>query len=182
MSTSPTPPDPRGPEIGRSAPDGPPEARPGYAIILRHLAKLRDGALALFELTGTTAVEPPPAEQAPATPEKTPLERRIDRHMNRVDQALMQMYKLNPEHRPKAELPPEVREQIETRQRTIHEIVGAELHYWSAAIESAPVDRFDPIERSWIARILRLADRVGVDEEHREHLKFLKDWAAQEHS
>jgi hypothetical protein len=113
--------------------------------------------------------------------EKSPLERRIERHMNLVDQALIQIRDLNPEHKPRASLSPEVRQAIETKQRTIHDIVGAELHYWAAAIENAPLDKFDEIERTWIDRIIRLADRIGVDAEHKEHFDFLRDWAVQVH-
>jgi hypothetical protein len=167
-----------------------PQAKPSYSIILRHLAKFRDGARALFDLfDGQDGQETSPGGQlatapaeAPAPPEKTPLERRIERHMGLVDQALLQIRDLNPDRKPRATLPTEVRQQIETKQRTIYDIVGAELHYWAAAVENAPLDKFDEIEHIWIARIIRLADRIGVDKEHQEHLDFLRGWASQEHS
>jgi hypothetical protein len=173
------------------------QERATYRIIRRHLAKFRDGALALFDLFDRHLAEPAapvtpapegqaaaaePAPAAPALQEKTPLELRIERHMSRVDQALIQIRDLNPERKKRAELPPEIRQVIETKQRTIYDIVGAELHFWAAAIENAPLDKFDEIERSWISRIIRLADLIGVDSEHKEHLAFLKDWASQEHS
>ncbi|MGB0068499.1 MAG: hypothetical protein WBQ11_10655, partial [Isosphaeraceae bacterium] len=120
-----------------------------YQLILRHLAKFRDGATALLDLFSThapaadadqaapadsgasAAAVPKPARQEP----KSPLEIRIERHMSKVDQALRQIRDLNPERKKKLDLAPEVRDQIITKERTIHDIVGAELHFWSAAIE-----------------------------------------------
>ena len=167
-----------------------------YQLILRHLAKFRDGATALLDLFATHApaadadraapadsgasapAVPRPAEQEP----KSPLEIRIERHMSKVDQALRQIRDLNPERKKKLELAPEVRDQIMTKERTIHDIVGAELHFWSAAIENSPLDKFDQTEQAWVRRIIRLAKIIGVDAEHKEHLEFLEDWASQEHS
>jgi hypothetical protein len=166
-----------------------------YQVILRHLAKFRDGATALLDLFAThapAAAEPTvpfePAVSAPAVAKsieqqpKSPLELRIERHMATVDQALRQSQNLNPERKKKLELPQEVRNQIRTKERTIHDIVGAELHFWSAAIENDPLSRFDQIEQSWVRRIIRLANIIGVDDENREHLEFLEDWASHEHS
>jgi hypothetical protein len=162
-----------------------------YQVILRHLAKFRDGAHHLLELIrehvpglddAVDSVVAPEGVEAPEAVPKSPLELRIDRHMGAVDRALVQINKLNPDHKRKAELPPEIREQIVLKERTIHDIVSAELHFWAAAIESAPLDRFDPVERSWVARIIRLARVIGVDADHKEHLDFLESWAAQEHS
>ncbi len=167
-----------------------------YQLILRHLAKFRDGATALLDLFATQApaagadrtaaaisgvsapAVPRPAEQEP----KSPLEIRIERHLSRIDQALRQMRDLNPERKKKLELAPEVRDQIVTKERTIHDIVGAELHFWAAAIENSPLDKFDQTEQAWVRRIIRLAKIIGVDAEHKEHLEFLEDWASQEHS
>ena len=166
-----------------------------YQLILRHLAKFRDGATALLDLFATHA--PADADQAapadsgasaPAVPKparqepKSPLEIRIERHMSRVDEALRQIRDLNPERKKKLDLAPEVRDQIITKERTIHDIVGAELHFWSAAIENSPLDKFDQTEQTWVRRIIRLANIIGVDAEHKEHLEFLEDWASQEHS
>jgi hypothetical protein len=166
-----------------------------YQVILRHLAKFRDGATALLDLFATHA--PADADQAapadsgasaPAVPKpagqepKSPLEIRIERHMSKVDQALRQIRDLNPERKKKLELAPEVRDQIATKERTIHDIVGAELHFWSAAIENSPLEKFDQTEQAWVRRIIRLAKIIGVDAEHKEHLEFLEDWASQEHS
>ena len=166
-----------------------------YQLILRHLAKFRDGATALLDLFATHA--PADADQAapadsgasaPAVPKparqepKSPLEIRIERHMSKVDQALRQIRDLNPERKKKLDLAPEVRDQIITKERTIHDIVGAELHFWSAAIENSPLDKFDQTEQAWVRRIIRLANIIGVDAEHKEHLGFLEDWASQEHS
>jgi len=165
-----------------------------YQVILRHLAKFRDGATALLDLFATHApadaekatpadsgasapAVPRPAEQVP----KSSLEIRIERHMSRVDQALRQIRDLNPEHKKKLELAPEVRDQIMTKERTIHDIVGAELHFWSAAIANSPLDKFDQTEHAWVRRIIRLAKIIGVDAEHMEHLEFLEDWASHEH-
>ena len=167
-----------------------------YQLILRHLAKFRDGATALLDLFAIHApaadadraapavsvaaapAVPRPAEQVP----KSPLELRIERHMSKVDQALRQIRDLNPERKKKLELAPEVRDQIMTKERTIHDIVGAELHFWSAAIENSPLDKFDQTEQAWVRRIIRLANIIGVDAEHKAHLDFLEDWASQEHS
>ena len=94
----------------------------------------------------------------------------------------MQIRDLNPDHKKKSDLPPAIRDQILTKERTLRDIVSAELHFWSAAIENAPLDKFDEIEQKWIRRMIRLAGILGVDEEHKEHLDFLQDWASQEHS
>ncbi len=165
-----------------------------YQLILRHLAKFRDGATALLDLFATHA--PADADQAapadsgasaPAVPKparqepKSPLEIRIERHLSRVDQALRQIRDLNPDRKKKLDLAPEVRDQIITKERTIHDIVGAELHFWSAAIENSPLDKFDQTEQTWVRRIIRLANIIGVDAEHKEHLEFLEDWASHEH-
>jgi len=167
-----------------------------YQLILRHLAKFRDGATALLDLfaihapaadadqaapvdSGAAApAVPKPAEKEP----KSPLELRIERHMSRVDESLRQIRDLNPEHKKKLELAPDVRDQIVTKERTIHDIVGAELHFWAVAIETSPLDKFDQTEQAWVRRIIRLANIIGVDAEHKEHLGFLEDWASQEHS
>ena len=167
-----------------------------YQLILRHLAKFRDGATALLNLFAThapaadadraapadsgasAAAVAKPAEKEP----KSPLEIRIERHMSKVDQALRQIRDLNPERKKKLDLAPEVHDQIITKERTIHDIVGAELHFWSAAIENSPLDKFDQTEQAWVRRIIRLANIIGVDAEHKEHLEFLEDWASQERS
>jgi hypothetical protein len=162
-----------------------------YQVIFRHLAKFRDGAHHLLELIrehapglddAVDSVVAPEATEAPESMPKSPLELRIDRHMGAVERALAQINQLNPENRRKAELPPEIRDQIVLKERTIHDIVAAELHFWAAAIESAPLDKFDPVERSWVARIIRLARVIGVDADHKEHLDYLEGWAAREHS
>lgn len=160
-----------------------------YQVILRHLAKFRDGAHAVLDifdshqpehaLSGETVQ--PWAEPVETEP-KTPLQLRIERHMASVDRALVQIRDLNPDHKKKVELPPEIRQQILTKERTLRDIVGAELHFWSAAIENAPLDKFDEIEQKWIRRMIRLAGILGVDAEHKEHLDFLQDWASQEHA
>ena len=110
-----------------------------YQLILRHLAKFRDGATALLDLFAThapaadadraapadsgasAAAVAKPAEKEP----KSPLEIRIERHMSKVDQALRQIRDLNPERKKKLDLAPEVRDQILTKERTIHDIVGS---------------------------------------------------------
>lgn len=121
---------------------------------------------------------PEAAEVAPEPVPKSPLEVRIERHLGAVDQALIRLNKLNPDHRRMAELPVEIREQIALQERTIHDIVAAELHFWAAAIENASLEKFDPIEQTWIARIIRLAHVIGVDADHEEHLEFLEGWAS----
>jgi hypothetical protein len=177
----------------------PAERKLTYQVILRHLVKFRDGARAVLDIFEKQALDQPPdaGDQAaaispaavaapraapPAPEEKTPLQLRIERHMASVDRALMQIRDLNPERKKKAELPPELREKILTKERTIHDIVGAELHFWAAAIQNAPLDKFDEIERSWISRMIRLANIMGVDDEHKEYLTFLHGWASQQHS
>jgi hypothetical protein len=165
-----------------------------YQVILRHLVKFRDGATSLLDLFATHALAidlertvpagsvvlapaaPKPVEEEP----KSPLELRIEHHMSTLDQALGQIQKLNPDRKKKLELPQVVRNQILTKERTIHDIVGAELYFWAAAIENSPLDKFDQIEQAWVRRIIRLANIIGVDAEHQEHMEFLEDWAAQE--
>jgi hypothetical protein len=167
-----------------------------YQVILRHLAKFRDGATSLLDILATHAlaidlertVPDRSTAFAPAAPRslkeepESPLELRIERHMSRVDRALRQIQKLNPERRQKLEYPPVVRDQIITKERTIHDIVGAELHFWAAAIENSPLDKFDHVERAWVRRIIHLGNIIGVDAEHKEHLEFLEDWASRDHS
>ena len=165
-----------------------------YQVILRHLAKFRDAATAVRDLFATHAPTAgdqsgPSMPVAPAVPEsaeaepRSPLELRIESHMAKVDQALRQAASLNPEHKKKGELPPEILDQIRVKERTIHDIVGAELHFWAATIEQNPLAKFDSTEQTWILWIILLANIIGVDAEHKEHLTFLEDWAAaQEHS
>jgi hypothetical protein len=176
----------------------PDETTPRYQVILRHLAKFRDGARALLDVFGEpaaatapsadqrapTVAAPPVSEKAEVTvPEpKGPLQVRIERHMGTVDRALLQIKEVNPERKKKAELPAELREVIVKREQTIRDIVSAELHFWSASIQNSPLDKFDEIEQAWIARIIRLGNILGVDADHQEHFDFLRDWALQEHS
>jgi len=182
---------------GTPAPPEPPPQKLTYQVILRHLAKFRDGARAVLDLfeshapaTGEAGVKtqepllaPAPAAMPKPEPElKFPLQMRIERHMASVDRALEQIRDLNPEHRKKVDLPPEVRDKILARERTIRDIVAAELHFWAATIENSPLDKFDEVEQKWIQRIIRLATIIGVDADHKEHLDFLMDWASQEHA
>jgi hypothetical protein len=158
-----------------------------YQVILRHLAKFRDGARAVLDVFDTHEPEQPSEESHPirgtpsAEPEtKTPLQLRIERHMASVDQALIWIRDVNPEHKKKADLPPEIRRQILTKVRTLRDIVNAELHFWAASIENAQLSKFDEIEQKWIHRMIRSAGILGVDAEHKEHLDFLKNWASYE--
>jgi hypothetical protein len=163
---------------------------------LRHLAKFRDGARAVLDLLESHApakgraevkTQEPPLAPAPAVAPKLepapkfPLQVRIERHMASVDRALEQIRDLNPEHRKKVDLPPDVRDKILARERTIHDIVAAELHFWAATIENSPLAKLDEVEQKWIKRIIRLANIIGVDADHKEHLDFLIDWASHEH-
>ena len=178
-----------------AAPPEPPPQKLTYQVILRHLAKLRDGAHAVLDLfeshapakgrTDLKTQEPllaPTPAIAPKPELKFPLQMRIERHMASVDRALEQIRDLNPEHRKKVDLPPEVRDKILAKERTIHDIVAAELHFWAATIENSPLDKFDEVEQKWIRRIIRLATIIGVDADHKENLDFLMDWASQEHA
>ncbi len=165
-----------------------------YRGILHHLAKFRDGARAVLDLFQSQApaarkdeaAPPRPAAPAAAIPitvedkAKTALQLRIDRHMATVDEALRLIATLNPEQKPKSDFPPKVRDQIRTKERTIIEIVAAELHFWAAAIKQNPLAKFDQTEQAWILWIILLANIVGVDAEHKAYLAFLEDWAAQE--
>ena len=167
-----------------------------YQVILRHLAKFRDGARALLDIFDSHVPEEARTKESTAAPSahlqtraepaelepETPLQLRIERHMATVDRALAQIRNLNPDRKKRAELPTDVREMIATKERTIHDIVGAELHFWSATIENSPLDKFDQTEQAWIRRIIRLANIIGVDAEHKEHLDFLQDWASHKHS
>jgi hypothetical protein len=161
------------------------EHRLAYQVILRHLARFRDGALALLRiLNGRETQGEPDATVAvvsePAV-EKSPLEARIERHMGLVDRALDQIRTVNPERKKKDELSPEQRDEVRKHEATLRAIVCSELHYWSATIEHNPLEKFDPMEQSWIRRIIRLGDLLGVDQDHQEHLTFLHDWASHEH-
>ena len=163
-----------------------------YQVIQRHLAKLRDGARAVLDLTHlpTRAREQTTDRAladrgavAPAEPDpSSPLAQRIERHMDRVDRVLVQIRALTPDHEKQAGLPSEIRARIAIKERTIGDIVGAELHFWAATIASSPPDEFDEVEQNWVGRMLRLADIIGVDAEHQEHLVYLKDWALHRHS
>ncbi len=163
-----------------------------YQVILRHLAKFREGATAVLDLFARQApvaedqalpVAPAPTiSQEPEAEPKSLLERRIVRHMSKVDQALRQIASLNPESSTTVELPPEVRIQLLIIERTIHDIVGAELHFWAAIIENRPLEKFDEVEQAWIRWIIRLANIIGVDATHKEHLTFLEDRAPHEHA
>lgn len=160
-----------------------------YQVILRHLAKFRDVATAVQDLLAHHECEvevfdsSEPAEGVGGDGhQQTPLQRRIQRHLGSVDRALAQLRSLSSERRNKSELPPEIRRRLAIKERTIHDIVGAELHFWAAAIENAPLDRFDETEQAWVRRMIHLANILGVDAEHREHLEFLEEWAAQPHS
>jgi hypothetical protein len=172
------------------------EAKLTYTVILRHREKLRDGArvvLAFFESPGAgetstaIAVPIPPASSAggPAAagsePIKTLMERRIERHMGLVDQALNQIQSLNPDRKKRVELPAKVRELIVKKERTIRDIVNAEIHYWAATIQNNPLTKFDSTEQAWIFRILRLVNALGVEPNHKEHLAFVRDWASHKH-
>jgi hypothetical protein len=185
------------PGKGEPAPD---ETTPRYQVILRHLAKFRDGARALLDVFGDPASaaaaapsvgKAPPMSEAPSGAEKaavpvpepkSPLQVRIERHMGAVDRALVQIREVNPAGKKKAELAPELREVIVQREQTIRDIVSAELYFWSASIQNSPLDKFDETERAWIARILRLGKILGVDADHQQDLDFLRDWASQVHS
>ncbi|MDR3617756.1 MAG: hypothetical protein P4L85_00255 [Paludisphaera borealis] len=166
------------------------EHRPTYQLMLRHLAKFRDGALGLLHVLdgdrvasgdeNAVAVAQPQAAPTPA-PALSPLDARIERHMGMVDQVLEQIRALNPDHENRAKLPPERSEQIRKKESTLRDIVSSELHYWSATIEHNPLEKFDSTEQAWIRRIIRLSDLLGVDQSHEEHLRFLHDWASNEH-
>jgi hypothetical protein len=55
---------------------------------------------------------------------------------------------LNPARKKRVELPADVRELIVKKERTIRDIVNAELHYWAATIENNPLTRFDATEQA----------------------------------
>jgi hypothetical protein len=158
-----------------------------YQVIRRHLTKFRDGAHAILDIfagqpnepASTCEGEPSPPGTVETEPEAS-LKVRIEQHMARVDRALIELRTLSSDLEKKLELAPQMRDQILTKERTIHDIVGAELHFWAAAIENAPLDEFDEIEQKWVRLIIRLATVIGVDAEHKEHLDFLEDWASQE--
>ena len=167
-----------------------------YQLILRHLAKFRDGAMAALRTFSPLTLQPPmrtgrrlpirelPLRQSPNRPKepKSSLEIRIEHHMSKVDQALRQIRDLIRNARRSWIWHRKCATRSSTQERTIHDIVGEELHFWSAAIENNELDKFDQTEQTWVRRIIRLANIIGVDAEHKEHLEFLEDWASQEHS
>jgi hypothetical protein len=156
------------------------EVKSTYPVILRHLAKLRDGARAVLALFDSGQAEESDSAVAVESA-RSALELRIERHMRLVDQALDQIKTLNPEHKKRIDLPGEVRELIARKERTIRDIVEAETRYWAAVIENNPLGRFDETEQAWVERIIRLANILGVDPEYQEHLKFVERWASFEH-
>ena len=116
-----------------------------------------------------------------SAPEKTSIQLRIERHLTLVDRALIQINSLNPLHRKWFCLPAEARELIAQQERTIHEIVNAEIHFWAASIQNIPLGKFHDTERSWIARMIRLVSIVGIDSSHQDSLAFLKEWISHEY-
>jgi hypothetical protein len=105
--------------------------------MLRHLERLRDGAHLILSLfaslrsPGGEAVAPPDAPHEPPAKEPrrqlSPLEARIERHMAIVERAVDRINDLKAEDTSGTEPPEEVREAIAKHERTIREIVEAEL-------------------------------------------------------
>ena len=162
-----------------------------YQVILRHLAKFRDGARTSLELIREHAPGLDAAVDSVVAPEGVGPARRCRRApwscgstgtWVRWTGPLLEINKLNPDHKRKAELPPEIREQIVLKEGTIHDIVAAELHFWAAAIEKPRSTGSTPSSERGSARIIRLARVIGVDADHKEHLDFLEGWASHEHT
>ena len=125
---------------GRAATTASP-VRPGaelhsltYQVILRHLAKLRDGAHAVLDLShsqgpaGEETLDIALSEKgaaAPTEPEpRLPLAADRAAHRMRVGRALVQIRALNPDQKQAADLPAEIRDQIAIKERTIGDIVA----------------------------------------------------------
>ena len=176
------------------------ETTPRYQVILRHLAKFRDGARALLDVFGEpasaaaaapSAGKSPPMSKAPASAEKTavpmpepkgPLQVRIERHMGGSRSGPRADSRSEPRWQEESRaLTRAARGDHQTRANHSRHRVGR-AHFWSASIQNSPLDNFDETERAWIARIVRLAKIQGVDADYQGYLDFLSDWASQEHS
>jgi hypothetical protein len=158
------------------------EPKPSHSVIARHLTKLRDAAFAIL------AVIVPPDDREDASREheprerpKSPLEIRIERHAAAIDRALTVVARLNPERKSRSGLPEDVRGAIARQEQIIRDVIDAEVHYWSAIVESRPLSGLDEVEEYWVRRLMRLAGMVGCSPDHEEHLAFLRNWSVNVH-
>jgi hypothetical protein len=178
-----------GPESS-SIPAASAESKATHQTILRHLAKLRDGALAaLAQLAphgraATAAAAAPPrvgdAARAPV-PSKSPLEARIERHMATVERALTLIVQAAPADGSREGPAEEQRQAIARQERTIRGIIDAEVLFWGATTENNPTVKLDEVEAAWVRRLLRLAGDHGCSPDRVEYLRFLRTWAANAH-
>jgi hypothetical protein len=156
----------------------------GHQGILRHLERLRDGAHVILSLfaslraPGGEVVAPPDQPREPPAKEPrrhlSPLEARIERHMAIVERAVDRIRELNAEDTIGKEPPEEVRDAIAKHERTIRAIVEAEVLFWAATIEGSPLSGLSETQRVWVRRVIRLAGSMGVSDDRREQLKFLR--------
>jgi hypothetical protein len=158
------------------------ELKPSHSAIGRHLTKLRDAAFAILAvIVPADDREDAGSEHEPTERPRSPLEARIERHAAAIDRALAVVEQLNPQRKPRRELPEDVRGAIARQERIIRGVIDAEVHYWSATIEGNPLTGLDVTEESWVRRLIRLAAIVGCSPDHEEHLAFLRNWAVNVH-
>jgi hypothetical protein len=129
-------------------------------------------AIVCFQSRRRVGVDPVAAERP-----QDLLEFRIDGHMRTVRRALDQIEELNPKGTPREELPEEVWDSLAWRgDRSLIDIVDAEVRFWTALIEDNPMIRLGEDEGRWVARVVRLADIIRESKERRRRdLVFLRD-------
>src|SRR3954452_21494585 len=105
------------------------------------------------------------------------LEFRIDRHMRMVRRALDRIRELNPKGTPRDDLPEEVWDSLARRgERTLLDIVDAEVRFWAAIIAQNPMSRLGGVEAAWVGRVVHLANIIREGEDRRrEDLTLLSN-------
>ena len=92
---------------------------------------------------------------------KTLLEFRMDRHMTMVHRALDKIRELNPKGTTRDELSEHVWDTlVERGERTLVEIVDAEVRFWATVIAYNPAIRLGASESLWVGRVVRLANII----------------------
>jgi hypothetical protein len=159
----------------------------GQQGMLRHLERLRDGAQVILSLFASFRGAPgaevvAPTDQAVEPPAReprrqiSPLEARIERHMGIVERAVERINELKAGETTGKEPPEEVRQAIAKNERTIREIVEAEVLFWAEAIENSPLTGLSETQRAWVRRVIRLAGSVTISDDRQEQLKFLRGY------
>ena len=108
---------------------------------------------------------------------KTLLEFRIDRHMRMVHPALDHIRELNPTGTTRDDLSEQVWDTlVERGERSLLDIVDAEVRFWATVIAHNPATRLGESEALWVGRVVRLANIIrNSADRRREELAFLRD-------